>query len=216
MKSIKKFSPSDILIGIVFTIFFLCIGVIFVVNFRPIYYLDINLLDIPEQTGLSSTVIKENYDALIDYNSPFFHGDLVFPSLPSSEHGLEHFKEVKNIFMSFYLMLPVSLLLLIGIIGYKHKRKNYSFLGISSLTMIILPFIVGVGAFLNFDKLFVAFHKIFFRNDYWLFDPELDPIINLLPDTFFMHSAFFIAFLLLIGSALLFLLSRLFKKKYPR
>jgi integral membrane protein (TIGR01906 family) len=216
MKSLKKFSPSDILIGVVFTLFFLSLGVILVVNFRPLYYLDINLLDIPEQTGLSSTVIKDNYDALIDYNSPFFHGDLRFPSLPSSEHGLVHFKEVKNIFMSFYLMLPISILILVGIIGYKHKRKNYSYLEISSLTMIILPFIVGIGAFLNFDKLFVAFHKLFFRNDYWLFDPELDPIINLLPDTFFMHSALLIAFILLLGSGILFLLSRLFKKKYSR
>lgn len=208
----KRFSPSDILIGVVFMFFFLSLGVIFVVNFRELYYFDINHLNIPEQTGLSKTIIKENYDALIDYNSPFFHGNLEFPTLPSSNHGLEHFKEVKNIFVSFYYILPITLIILIGIILYKRKRKNYTYLSVSAATIIILPLIVGIGAAINFDELFIAFHKIFFRNNYWLFDPGLDPIINLLPDTFFMHCAILIVFVLLLGSAILFMISRLYHK----
>ncbi|WP_271713370.1 TIGR01906 family membrane protein [Anaeromicropila herbilytica] len=208
MRTHRKISPSNILIGIIFTIFFMSLGVILVVNFRPLYYLDINLLHIDQNSGISQTQIRENYDALIDYNSPFFHGDLEFPTLPSSPHGIQHFKEVKNIFVSFYYIAPITLIVIIVIGLYKKKRKDYSYLLTSSITMIILPLIVGIGTALNFDRLFIAFHKLFFRNNYWLFDPELDPIINLLPDTFFMHCAILIALIIVIGSASLYFIWR--------
>lgn len=37
----------------------------------------------------------------------------------------------------------------------------------------------------NWEAVFIMFHKIMFRNDYWLFDEALDPVITILPDTFF-------------------------------
>ena len=37
---------------------------------------------------------------------------------------------------------------------------------------------------INFEKSFVIFHKLLFSNDYWVFDPEKDPIILMLPEEF--------------------------------
>jgi integral membrane protein (TIGR01906 family) len=51
---------------------------------------------------------------------------------------------------------------------------------------------------INFSKAFYVFHKIFFRNDYWIFDPNKDPIINALPEELFMIEAALIIILLLI------------------
>jgi integral membrane protein (TIGR01906 family) len=51
---------------------------------------------------------------------------------------------------------------------------------------------------INFSKAFYFFHKIFFRNDYWIFDPQKDPIINALPEELFMIEAMLIIMLLLI------------------
>ena len=34
---------------------------------------------------------------------------------------------------------------------------------------------------------FITFHQIVFRNNYWVFDYRSDPVINILPETFFMH-----------------------------
>jgi integral membrane protein (TIGR01906 family) len=208
----KKFKISDIGIGILFTLFFISAGVILAVNFRPLYYLDIKFLEIEKTSGLEASVIKENYDALIDYNSPFFKGKLEFPTLPASASGLEHFVEVKNIFVSFYAIFAVTAIALLLILLYKKKKKDYSYLPVASITILALPIIVGLACAINFDKLFIVFHKIFFRNDYWLFDPATDPIINLLPDTFFMHCLLIILGILLLGSLLLFLISRIIRK----
>ena len=41
-----------------------------------------------------------------------------------------------------------------------------------------------------FDKLFVLFHEIVFRNDYWMFSSVTDPVIKILPEEFFMHGFF--------------------------
>lgn len=208
----KKFKISDIGIGLLFTLFFISTGVILAVNFRPLYYLDIKLLEIEKTSGMEASVIKENYDALIDYNSPFFQGKLEFPTLPASASGLEHFVEVKNIFVSFYAVFAVTAVALFLILLYKKKKKDYTYLPVSSITILALPVIVGVACAINFDKLFIIFHKIFFRNDYWLFDPVTDPIINLLPDTFFMHCLFIIIGFLFLGSLLLFLISCIIRK----
>ena len=68
---VKAFKKSDILIGLVFFLLFISIGVVFTINFRPLYYLDIKLLNIPESSGYSKEEIIANYNALIDYSSPF-------------------------------------------------------------------------------------------------------------------------------------------------
>ena len=49
---------------------------------------------------------------------------------------------------------------------------------------------------MGFDRFFILFHETFFNNDDWLFNPATDPIINVLPEQFFMHS--FILFFILI------------------
>lgn len=209
----KKFKPTDILIGIVFTLFFISLGLVFTINFRLLYYMDISILDIPKTSGLSAEVIIENYDALIDYCSPFFSGALKFPSLPASTEGLIHFEEVKNIFVSFYVIGIVSFVIGLVVILYKAKKKDKSYLRVSSITTLVLPIIVGGAIALNFDKAFVLFHKIFFRNDYWLFDPETDPIINILPAEYFMHCAIVIIVFVLLGSLALYLASNIGRKR---
>jgi integral membrane protein (TIGR01906 family) len=195
---------TDLLIGIVFTLLFISIAVVITINFRPLYYLDINLLHIEQTSGLTKDVLRENYDALIQYSSPFFSGDLVFPTLPSSEKGLIHFAEVKNIFISFYILGGITLILGIIIIIRKAKKNDIKYLLVSSITAVVLPTILALLLSIDFDRTFVLFHKLFFNNDYWLFDPTKDPVITILPDTFFMHCAIMIIFIVLLQSLFFF------------
>lgn len=197
----KRFKITDILIGIIFTLLFISIAVVITINFRPLYYMDIDRLNIVEDSGFSKDVIVENYNALIDYSSPFFRGDLIFPTLAASESGLKHFEEVKNIFTSFYILGSITLILGIIIIIQKAKNKDFSYLLVSAITAIILPLVLGIYMYLDFDRAFVIFHKIFFNNDLWIFDPETDPVITILPDTFFMHSAILIISIVFLFSA---------------
>lgn len=208
----REFKLTDIFIGIIFAVFFTSIGVIAAVNFRFIYYMDISFLDIVKTSGYPLETIIENYDALINYNSPFFKGDLVFPSMIASANGLQHFVEVKRIFVSFYWIALITLTLCMIIIIYKTFKKDKTYLRISSITVLVLPLLVGLGAGINFDKIFVAFHKLVFRNDYWLFDPSTDPIITILPDTYFFHALLVIILFIVLGSLALYISFRIGNK----
>lgn len=208
-----RFKFTDILIGFVFTLLFISIAVVITINFRPLYYLDIDLLHIEQASGLTKDVLRENYDALIDYSSPFFTGDLVFPTLPSSENGLTHFAEVKDIFTSFYILGAITLVLGIIAIIQKAKNKDIRYLLVSSVTAVVLPIVLALFLSIDFDRAFVLFHKLFFKNDYWLFDPDKDPVITILPDTFFMHCALMIIAIVVFLS-LIFLSIYLWKRQH--
>lgn len=196
----KHFKITDLLIGIIFTLLFISIAVVITVNFRPLYYMDIDALNIEADSGIQKDVILENYNALIDYSSPFYKGELQFPSLAASESGLSHFEEVKNIFTSFYILGAVTLILGVIIIIYKSRRKEISYLLVSAITAIVLPLLLGLLMGINFDKTFILFHKLFFNNNDWLFDPATDPVITILPDTFFMHCAILIILIVILFS----------------
>jgi integral membrane protein (TIGR01906 family) len=197
----RRFKITDLLIGFIFTLLFISIAVVITINFRPLYYMDIRLLNIAETSGFSKSAILENYNALINYSSPFFRGSLVFPTLTASPGGLEHFAEVKNIFTGFYILGVVTLVLGVIIIIQKAKNKDYSYMLVTSIMAIILPLLLGIYMYIDFDRAFIVFHKIFFSNDLWLFDPTTDPVITMLPDTFFMHCAIMIILIVLLLSA---------------
>ena len=71
---------------------------------------------------------------------------------------------------------------------------------IFEILTIAIPLILGFFAFIDFDRLFVMFHQLVFSNDYWLFNPRLDPIINILPENFFMHCFILIVFIVLFSA----------------
>lgn len=47
-------------------------------------------------------------------------------------------------------------------------------------------FIAVIALFGGFESIFITFHQIFFRDATWLFDPATDPVINILPERYFM------------------------------
>lgn len=197
----KRLRITDFLFGIIFTLLFISVAVVITINFRPLYYMDINRLHIVADSGLSRAVITENYNALIDYSSPFFTGGLRFPSLEASQSGLQHFAEVKNIFTSFYILGAITLILGIIIIVRKTRNRDYGYLLASSITAVVLPSLLGIYMAVDFDRAFYYFHKLFFKNDYWIFDPVTDPVITILPEDFFMHCAIMIIIIVLIFCA---------------
>lgn len=213
MKQFIRIS-SNFILGLLFTLCILSIGVIVTIHFRPLYYHDIKALNIEDTSGYSYDVIRKNYDALIDYCSPFHQKPLQFPDLPSSEHGIQHFKEVKQIFVFFYVLAGITAILLILFCYYKAKKHDTSYLKTSAIMVVILPALVTVACMFNFNQTFTLFHRLFFRNDYWIFDPVTDPVIQILPQQFFLHCAYLIVGIILIGALLLFLSYRNFGKRY--
>ena len=185
--------------SICLALFIITAAVSITLNFRPLYYHDISALKIEETSGFSRNIIKQNYDALIDYNQ-FFHSGKLKLTVPMSNEGRIHFSDVKRIFVAIEIACIITFVLSCFLIKKQITQKDIEFLKLSSMITILLPSIAGIFTALNWDATFIMFHKIMFRNDYWLFDEIKDPVITMLPDTFFLHCAIMIIALILLGS----------------
>lgn len=203
--------------NLIFCIFFslLIIGssTMITVGFKQLYYFDINYLKISEQNNLTKEEIKRNYDYMIDYNLNKISGEFELPTIKSSPEGKVHFEEVKEIVQNVIKLLIVSLIITIVGIIVNLKNNNIEFLNITSKLVIILPILVAIPMLINFDETFVVFHKLMFDNDYWIFDPSKDPVINILPQEFFFHAGLLIVMLILLSSVVLHIIYKYYKKK---
>lgn len=194
---------ADLVTGISGFLFCLSLSIVLILHFRPLYVQEIKNQELSSLSSMSKAEILEQYDALIHYNSLFYRGELHFPSLPMSEEGRIHFSEVKKIFDAIQLLLIFSAATFFPL----------AFFRIIPSISAVLAFLAAFGAILDWDALFTAFHKLFFRNDYWLFDPDTDPVINLLPDSYFLHCLAGILVLLLFFSLLSAFLWHYFSRK---
>ena len=204
---------TDLLMGFLFTIIAIAVALLVTINFKPLFYYDIEHLGLVESSGFSEDVIRRNYDALIEYCSPFFTDELSFPDFAASESGLFHFEEVKVIFNFIYTCGLICLVIYIPIGIYKLKKKSFSFIKVSAATAVLLPAIAAALCAINFNKLFIRFHEIVFNNDDWLFNYKTDPVILILPEDFFMHCLIMIIVLVIIFSCIMFFIHKLIKKK---
>lgn len=171
-------------------------SVAFTINFTPLYSFDIDYLNIEQMTGFSKAVILDNYRILMQYlNFPWI-AELKMPDFPASESGLFHFHEVKRLFLLDYAILGVSASATVLFLRMVKKEQGYWRMLNPLRLMIAAPLVALAVIFMNFDRLFVAFHGVFFNNDAWIFDARTDPIILALPQDFFMH-CFVLVFVML-------------------
>ena len=117
-----------------------------------------------------------------------------------------HLSDVKRIFLRSYrirrlyaLIFAISSAYLIATgIFYNSKSKAHRpsitaslcrlFVFTCVITNIVFASLIGIIS-INFDKAFTIFHHLLFKNDYWLLDSNTDDLINLLPESFFIHMA---------------------------
>lgn len=203
----------NIIFSVIFSVLIIITIVRFTVGFKQLYYFDIDYLNIPMLSGLSKEEIKENYDYMIDYNLSKDNKEFELPTLKSSNQGKIHFEEVRDIFQNMNKIFNISLVLsIIGVI-INALNKNIEILKTTSKTLILLPMILMLPVVINFEGSFVLFHKIMFNNDYWIFDPNLDPVINILPEKFFFHAGIMILILIIVASLANYLIYKLLKRE---
>lgn len=213
MKQKKVLTLSNVLTAIVLTVFIISLAVVVTLNFRPLYYYDIDALDIPAMAGYPADIIKENYDVLIDYNFLFYRGELNFPSFPMSEGGEIHFAEVKAIFDAVQIIFLASGVLAVICKIIKLRQKDYGYLKLTGIFSVGIPLLLGGIIAVNWSFFFVQFHKLFFNNDYWIFSAETDPVITILPDTFFMHAAIMILSIVVLLAIISYVLYKVFTRE---
>ncbi|WP_455684331.1 TIGR01906 family membrane protein [Thomasclavelia sp.] len=193
-----SYNKKDIFLSIMLMIFFISFAIVFTVFFKQLYYFDIDYLNIDITSGMPVGVIKENYDILINYQSIFYQGALNLPDFIMSTNGRIHFQEVKIIFEAIQILMVISGMISIPMVIKRLKQKEYRFFKLAGMLTIIVPSMLGFVVALDFNNAFIVFHKIVFRNDFWIFDYHSDPVIRILPETFFMHCFILIVVIVII------------------
>lgn len=203
----------NVIFSICFSIFIITTAINFTVGFKQLYYYDIDKLNIPKLSNLSKEEIKLNYDYLIEYNLSKNVDEFEMPTIKSSNQGKIHFEEVRYIFQNVNKISRICLIIsLIGII-IGIKNKDIKILNYTSKALIIIPLVLAIPMIINFEDTFVIFHKLMFSNDYWIFDPRLDPVINILPEEFFFHAGIMILGIVLAVSIILYTIYKFISKK---
>lgn len=192
---------GGILLGISALLFSTALGLAFIQISGFPYSADIEALNIPESSGLEKQEILDNYNAVMEYLTPFSEGDFSLPSLSFTPEGASHFEDCRNIFSIIYLLGALSGLGIFGFAVFKRKPINGRLLKASGTATIVLPLLLAAAMAIDFQRMFLLFHRVFFSNDYWIFDPDADEIINILPEQFFMHCALIVVGFWLLAAA---------------
>ena len=205
----KKYSAVDYILALLCTLTVVCLAVSITVWFRPLYYADIEFLDIPEKSGYSEEVCHNNYDVLIDYNVIGGTSELEFPDMEMSEHGRIHFEEVKRIFIFMQIEALAGTAVLAAVYV---RRKRRGWMHLTGFVSLAVAAAVLLAVVVDWEWAFETMHGLLFDNDYWLFNPQTDPVIKILPDRFFMHCGIMIIGLTAVLTAGLEILYRRKKK----
>ena len=204
---------SNLILAFLMSLFIITSIVKFTVVFKPLYYFDIKHLNIPILSGMSEEEIKLNYDYLIKYNTSYRDYEFNMPTLKSSIQGKIHFEEVRDVFKVLNKINIISGVISVLGIYIVLKKKEIKIIKYAGIISILIPIFLVIPITIQFEKSFEIFHRLIFNNDYWIFDPSKDPVINMLPAEFFLHCGVVILTGILIFSSIILIIYKMLKNK---
>lgn len=204
---------SNLILAFSMSLFIITSIVKFTVVYKPLYYFDIKHLNIPILSGMSEEEIKLNYDYLIKYNTSYSDYEFNMPTLKSSIQGKIHFEEVRDVFKVLNKINIISGVISVLGIYIVLKKKEIKIIKYAGIISILIPIFLVIPITIQFEKSFEIFHRLIFNNDYWIFDPSKDPVINMLPAEFFLHCGVVILTGILIFSSIILTIYKILKNK---
>lgn len=173
----------------------------------------------PEDTGLPAEEYAPIVDMITDYlagwNGPFQHVYTVngteYAAFNQKEQA--HMKDVQGLFELCKWVALIST----GIYGLATtlSGRNIAWRTVRRTliaNLAVAGAIIGL-AVIDFDSLFILFHKVAFTNDLWLLNPQTDLLIRLMPIEFFISNAAIIGGLWLAGMIGRLVISTIFIRK---
>ena len=141
-----------------------------------------------------------------------------------NEQDRLHMADVKNLFLgglklrTILLCVAAALIILLLLRKARLGRLLPRAYGWSLGVFLMIILLLAISFAIDFTKCFTIFHQLFFTNDLWLFDPDTDYMIRMLPEGFFSDMTLRIG-MIFIGNLLLLALfifggSRIQKKIY--
>jgi integral membrane protein (TIGR01906 family) len=136
-------------------------------------------------SGLPFGRLYHNYVQLMAYLQLPWIPKLHMLDFKDSVSGATHFADVRKLFIFDIVVFLITVIP--GVRAWRQlaKRRERWQMVRSFQIGAIVPIVLGALMAVNFNAVFIKFHEVLFRNDDWLFDPAVDPIINVLPEDFF-------------------------------
>ena len=138
-----------------------------------------------------------------------------------SQRELDHMADVQKLFIGAIRLrraaiAGAALLLLCSRFLICRDRRRFLRAAAKGVLMATALFLVLAGALgvyiaRDFNAAFIQFHHIFFTNDLWILDPNVDMLVNIVPEGFFFDvatrilRAFLTELCLLVGGCVLIL-----------
>jgi len=126
------------------------------------------------------------------------------PVLNDRERG--HMRDVRSVFMTFYLVASLAALVLLGAFVLSRGRSRAAVwrrLSRAGVAIAGVTVVGGLVALASFDAAFELFHEVFFPQGNFLFDPRTDRLVQLFPETFWVDTTVAIGLLIVVLSLLL-------------
>ena len=138
-----------------------------------------------------------------------------------SDIEIRHMIDVYYLFVAGRIIRNIAALASVAsvIVFVIFGRDNLSYMfrawhwAAASLFGILIIF--GTIMALNWDRAWWVFHEIFFDNSYWLLDPRVDLLINIVPNEFFMSLAAVIGGFFAAGLAIIFVAGFVLRRFLP-
>ena len=203
-------------------------SIIFPTFFMPFFTWQYNRLGVSETiqvehdelmrvTGELLDYMRGRRDTIEDITAVVAGEERIFFSYIEVKHMVDVLDLYNIAFMVRNVAFFVAVAFVLAMILLRH-RVLYMLARCSREVMaaflIISAIVVGLIA-LNFDRAFVIFHLIFFNNDYWILDPRVDLLINMVPIYFFIHISIFIALVMVISSVAIIVAATLYLRHMP-
>ena len=184
-----------------------------VINSEAFFSYGFEAYQVQEYTGIEIRSYFNNGEEFIAIS--VIKGGILIENLFSDREVL-HMKDVKTLVEWVYRVQILSLISLIAAIlaGFftnnpRHLMLSLRMIGFSGGFTLVLFVLVAMGVAISFDKLFLLFHLISFRNDLWMLDPTQDYLIAMFPQGFFFTATILIASLTLLEAILIWLFPKI-------
>lgn len=158
-------------------------------------YADMELSEVLRVSDYLISYLRGNEDSLEEFEAVVGGQRRLF----YSEREKSHMADVRALFIGAIWIRRICLLylLLFGAgLAWKGRHRIRTFVLYIQNVFIALCAAIGLLVVMistDFNRAFLTFHKLFFRNDMWLLNPDEDWVIRLLPEGFFLDMCISIA-----------------------
>ncbi|WP_056979260.1 TIGR01906 family membrane protein [Fructilactobacillus fructivorans] len=191
------YSLKDIGVFILILLFLITFSVFFIINASWLYYVTIAFMGLAVKFHVSNGLLMENFHRMTNFIQNPFTSELKLNQFPVSSNGMVHFENVRTLTLVNNLVLLITFIsLLIIMFRFNYFKKMWKLQSLSEVTVLVIG-VLALFCVLDFQDVFIYFHEVLFKNQDWIFNPKKDPIINVLPDQYFLM-CFALFFLLVI------------------